>query len=129
MAIENFTSVSVMHLQFLNSDVKVEFQDSYIHSIYRAPFAALLYVPPPSATLLFAVPPQKSLTKYNSKVSLSSFRSSSLPTMSDDEGDVHVCDICQEIFLGTDELEQHMKEDHADKEVGLLKQQITKHSC
>merc|ERR1712037_573368 len=68
------------------------------------------------ATLLFAVPPQKSLTKYNSKVSLSSFRSSSLPTMSDDEGDVHVCDICQEIFLGTDELEQRMKEDHADKE-------------
>ena len=44
--------------------------------------------------------------------------------MSDDEGDVHVCDICQEIFLGTDELEQHMKEDHADKEVGFLKQQI-----
>ena len=43
--------------------------------------------------------------------------------MSDDEGDVHVCDICQEIFLGTDELEQHMKEDHADKEVGLFKQQ------
>ena len=45
--------------------------------------------------------------------------------MSDDEGDVHVCDICQEIFLGTDELEQHMKEDHADKEVGFLKQQIS----
>ena len=49
--------------------------------------------------------------------------------MSDDEGDVHVCDICQEIFLGTDELEQHMKEDHADKKVGFSKQQIKKHSC
>ena len=45
---------------------------------------------------------------------------SSLPfTMSDDEGDVHVCDICQEIFLGTDELEEHMKEDHAAKVVGF----------
>ena len=40
--------------------------------------------------------------------------------MSDDEGDVQVCDICQEIFMGTDELEQHMKDDHADKEVGLI---------
>ena len=39
--------------------------------------------------------------------------------MSDDEGDVHVCDICQEIFLGTDELEEHMKEDHAAKVVGF----------
>ena len=49
--------------------------------------------------------------------------------MLDDEGDVHVCDICQEIFLGTDELDQHMKEDHADKEVRLLKQPILKHCC
>ena len=40
--------------------------------------------------------------------------------MSDDEGDVQVCDICQEIFFGTDVLEQHMKDDHADKEVGLI---------
>ena len=38
--------------------------------------------------------------------------------MSDDEGDVQVCDICQEIFFGADNLEQHMKDDHADKEVG-----------
>ena len=99
-------------------------EDSYVRSIYRALVAASAHPPLPSATLLSAVPPLKCLllplTKYCSKFSLSSFRQSSSSKMSDDEGDVHVCDICQEIFLGTDELEQHMKDDHADKEVGRI---------
>jgi len=42
--------------------------------------------------------------------------------MSDAEDDVHVCDICQEIFLGNDELEEHMKEDHAMKEEPAAKE-------
>ena len=32
--------------------------------------------------------------------------------MSDDEGDVHVCEVCQEILLGTHDLEEHMKDAH-----------------
>ena len=44
--------------------------------------------------------------------------------MSDAEDDVHVCDICQEIFLGNDELEEHMKEDHAMKEEPAAKEVV-----
>ena len=44
--------------------------------------------------------------------------------MSDAEDDVHVCDICQEIFLGNDELEEHMKEDHAMKEEPATKEVV-----
>ena len=35
--------------------------------------------------------------------------------MSDEEGDVHVCEVCQEILLGTHDLEEHMKDAHTSE--------------